>query len=133
MAEKTYLVLAQYREGSEYEDKLGSLYHFPKKYFNQLTLPESEFLYFEPKKSGRAEYFGYGQVGKVFPDSNNPGQFFAEILNYRPFRIPVSALDDEGVPRESGPFFNPQNAVRKTSFDSPDRVGPHQLSVGQPD
>ncbi len=117
MTEKIYLVLAQYREGSEYEDKLGSLYHFPKKYFNQLTLPESEFVYFEPKKSGRGEYFGYGQVGRVFPDERNPSQFFAEILNYRPFPTPVSALDEEGRAREAGPFFNAQNAVRKTTFD----------------
>jgi hypothetical protein len=117
MTEKTYLVLAQYREGSEYDDKLGSLYHFPKRYFNQLTLPESEFVYFEPRKSGRGEYFGYGQIGKVFPDAKKPGQFFAEIFNYRPFPEPVPALDEEGKLRESGPFFNAQNAVRKTSFD----------------
>jgi hypothetical protein len=66
--DKTYLVLAQYREGSEYDDQPGSLYHFPRKYFNQLNLPEIEFIYFEPKKSGKGEYFGYGQVGKVSPD-----------------------------------------------------------------
>jgi hypothetical protein len=111
----TYLVLAQYRQGSEYDDQPGSLYHFPRKYFNQLNLPEIEFIYFEPKKSGKGEYFGYGQVGKISPDPKNEGQFFAEILNYRPFTSPVPALDDEGNPRELGPFYNPQNAVRKTT------------------
>jgi hypothetical protein len=117
MIETTYLVLAQYREGSNYDDQIGSLYHFPRRYFNQLTLPEIEFIYFEPKKSGKGEYFGYGQIGKVSPDPQNPDQFFAEILNYRPFSDPVPGLDDEGKPRESGPFYNPQNAVRKTSSD----------------
>ncbi len=117
MIENTYLVLAQYREGSEYADKTGSLYHFPKKYFNQLTLPDIEFIYFEPRKSGKGEYFGYGQIGKISPDPQNPDQFYAEILNYRPFSNPVPGLDETGKLRESGPFYNAQNAVRKTSSD----------------
>ena len=33
MQEKTYLVLAQYRQGSEYADEVGRRYHFPRKYF----------------------------------------------------------------------------------------------------
>ena len=89
--QKTYLVLAQYREGSHYKDQMGHLYHFPRRYFNQMTFPDIDFIYFEPKKAGKGEYFGYGEIGKVTPDPKNPDQFFAEILNYRPFRVPVSA------------------------------------------
>ena len=117
MDTKTYLVLAQYREGSDYDDRIGHQYHFPRKYFNQLTLPDIEFIYFEPKRAGKGEYFGYGQIGKVYPDIQKPDQFFAEILNYRPFSNPVPALDDQGQPREIGPSYNPQNAVRKTSTE----------------
>jgi Protein of unknown function DUF262 len=117
MEDKTYLVLAQYREGSEYQDQIGKLYHFPKKYFNQLTVPAAEFIYFEPKKSGKGEYFGYGQIGRVYPDAQNDDQFFAEILDYRPFPNAVPSSDDSGQSREFGPFYNPQNAVRKTSTD----------------
>jgi len=117
MEEQTYLILAQYRDGSDYQDQIGRLYHFPRKYFNQLTLPEPQFIYFEPKKAGKGEYFGYGQIGRVYPDDRNNDQFFAEILNYRPFSEPVSGCDDEGQSRELGPFYNPQNAVRKTSPD----------------
>ena len=117
MEEKTYLVLAQYREGSNYQDQIGQLYHFPKKYFNQLTLPAPEFIYLEPRKAGKGEYFGYGQIGKVYPDNQNEDQFFAEILDYRPFATPVPGFDENGQSREVGPYYNPQNAVRKTSSD----------------
>jgi len=117
MEQTTHLVLAQYREGSEYRDEIGQRYHFPQKYFNQLTLPDIEFVYYEPSRSGRGEYFGYGQIGKVSPDPERPDQFFAEILNYRPFPTPVSGTDDAGNPRELGPSYNPQNAVRRTTPD----------------
>jgi hypothetical protein len=117
MAEKTYLVVAQYRQGSEYADQIGALYHFPRKYFNQMILPDIDFVYFEPAKSGKGEYFGFGEIGKVYPDPNNPDQFFAEILNYRPFFKSVSFADEAGNPREWGPFYNPQNSVRKTTAD----------------
>jgi len=80
-------------------------------------VPDAEFIYFEPKKAGKAEYFGYGQIGKVDPDPRNTDQFFAEILNYRPFSTPVSRFDEKGQSRELGPYYNPQNAVRKTTPD----------------
>lgn len=73
MDQKMYLVLAQYREGSDYEDQIGHRYHYPRKYFNQLT-PDVEFIYFEPKRAGKGEYFGYGQIGKV---SSDPDRFRA--------------------------------------------------------
>jgi len=117
MEQKTYLVVVQYREGSDYKDQIGRLYHFPRKYFNQLTLPDAEFIYFEPKSTGKGGYFGYGQIGKVYPDPQNTDQFFAEILNYYPFSTAVPATDEKGLSRELGPYYNAQNAVRKTSPD----------------
>jgi hypothetical protein len=117
MQQKTYLVLAQYREGSAYADQIGRQYHFPRKYFNFLTLPDIEFIYYEPKRAGQGEFFGYGEVGKVTPDPENDDQFFAEILNYRPFDTPVPGDDAKGQSRELGPFYNPRNAVRKVDPD----------------
>src|SRR6185437_12871842 len=117
MDSQTHLVLAQYRHGSNYQDEVGKQYHFPRKYFNQLTPPGSEFVYFEPKSKGEGVFFGCGQIGKVTTDPSNADQFFAVILNYRPFKTLVSADNEEGEPRELGPFYNPQNAVRKTSPD----------------
>ena len=117
MQQKTYLVLAQYRKASDYADLVGSRYHFPKKYFNFLTLPDIEFIYYEPKKSGLGEYFGYGEIGEVTADPQSADHFFAEIFNYRPFLTPVSGTDESGKIREAGPFYNAQNAVRKIDPD----------------
>ncbi|MEK6288034.1 MAG: DUF262 domain-containing protein [Acidobacteriota bacterium] len=117
MQQKTKLVLAQYRKASAYADQIGTRYHFPRKYFNFLTLPAIEFVYYEPKKSGEGEYFGYGEVGAVIADPDNPDQFFAEILNYRPFTITVPGRAENGKPRELAPFYNAQNAVRRIDDD----------------
>ena len=40
MQMKTRLVLCQYREGGAYADEVGIRYHFPRKYYNQLTVPD---------------------------------------------------------------------------------------------
>lgn len=116
MDQKNYLILAQYRSGSEYGDQIGRRYNFPRKYFNQLTVPAAEFIYFEPK-SASGEYFGYGRIGRVSPDEETPEQFFAEILDYHAFPTPVPGFDENGKSLEFGPYYNAQNAVRKTSED----------------
>ena len=110
---KSRLVLSQYREGSEYADKVGVQYHFPRKYYNLMTLPDIEFIYYEPKKKGEGVYFGYGEVGRVDPDPNDPDQFFAEIVSYRPFCDPVLAADEQGKTREPDLYKNAQMAVRQ--------------------
>lgn len=113
MQMKTYLVLAQYREHSPWADEVGSRYHFPKKYYNYLTLPNIQFVYFEPKKFGRGEFFGSGRTGSVVRNPENVHEFFAEILDYVPFLLPVSEMNERGQRREKAPYYNPQNAVRK--------------------
>ena len=105
---KTYLVLLQYREMSEYADLVGRRYHFPRKYFNLLRSPDIEFIYYEPKKNGEGVYFGYGRVGTVTPDPIDPNQFFADLLDYIPFRQLVQREDEKGQMLESGPFYNAQ-------------------------
>jgi hypothetical protein len=114
---KSRLVLSQYREGSEYADKVGSQYHFPRKYYNLLTLPDIEFIYYEPKRNGEGVYFGYGEVGKVDPDPNNAEQFFAEIVSYRPFGKVVPAADEQGKNREQELYKTGQMAVRQIDTD----------------
>src|ERR1700742_2374430 len=100
MEQKTYLVIAQYRTGSDYQDEIGYIYHFPQKYFNLLTSQNAEFIYFEPPRRGKGEYFGYGKITRVYEDPNDNTQFFAELDNYHPFRTPVSAVDEQGHTRE---------------------------------
>ena len=118
METKSRLVLSQYREQSEYDDEVGVRYHFPKKYYNLFTLPNIEFIYYEPKKEGEGLYFGYGEIAKVDPDPTDPNQFSAEILNYREFSQGVPATDVDGKTRESGPFYNAQNAVRQIAGET---------------
>jgi hypothetical protein len=113
MQESAFRVLDQYRKDSDYSDKIGKRYHFPNKYRKLLSLPNTQFIYHEPKRKGAGEYFGCGQIGNVTPDPADPEQFFADILNYRPFLSPVPDSSDQGKPRELGPFYNAQNAVRK--------------------
>jgi hypothetical protein len=67
MIQPTYLVLSQYREGSIYLDVVGQRYHFPRKYFNLMKLPDAQFIYYEPAKRGKAQYFGYGELGAIIP------------------------------------------------------------------
>ena len=110
---KSRLILSQYREGSEYADRVGVQYHFPRKYYSLLTLPDIEFIYYEPKRNGEGVYFGYGEIGKVDPDPNDPGQFFAEIVSYRPFNKSVPVADKHGKMREPDLFKNAQMAVRQ--------------------
>ena len=101
-----YLVLAQYRESSEYNDFIGKFYHFPKKYLNFFS-DEIRFIYYEPKKEGEGVYFGCGKITrKPFADKREDGYSFVEIEDYKLFQTPVHG------PKEPRETYNPQNAVR---------------------
>ena len=115
MSKKHCLVLAQHREGSEYNDFIGKYYHFPKKYKKMLSEENLEFVYYEPKKGGKGVYFGYGRLGKVFEDKREDEHYFVEILEYKPFAEEVSFEEDDGTARERGPGYNPRNSVRKVA------------------
>jgi hypothetical protein len=122
MLTKTRLILSQYREGSEYSDEVGVKYHFPRKYYGLLTLPDIEFIYYEPKKRGEGVYFGYGEVGKIDPDPNDPDQFFAEIISYRPFCSSVPWQNELGENREPDLASMGQLAVRQIAPELFERI-----------
>lgn len=116
MKDRNCVVLVQHRIESEYNDFIGKFYHFPKKYLNLLSQPEIEFVYFEPTtKGGEKAYFGYGKLGRIFDDKREKGNFFIEIIDYKPFSDDVPFLNEDDEPRETGPSYNPQNAARKIS------------------
>lgn len=116
------LILAQYREGDVYNDFIGKFYHFPanqkKNYLSQFNTLPIEFVYYEPT-GGSGEFYGYGKITKLpFEDKREPGYYFVEIDEYKPFSNPVSYKDDSGNIREqiySPETYNAQNAVRKTT------------------
>jgi len=112
-AKSNFLVLDQYREGSEYNDFVGKFYHFPGKYLKLLSTPVIEFVYYEPKGSGKGEYYGYGKIKKPpFKDQREEGFYFVEISDFKQFSNPVHFETEEG-PRETAPHYNSQNAVRR--------------------
>lgn len=125
MTERNCLILTQYREESTYNDFIGKYYHFPatksKNYLKQFGSFPVEFVYFEPQKGGKGEFFGYGRILKPpFPDKREDGFYFAEIAEFKEFSKPVFFRDSSGVileERYNSVHYNPQNAVRKIESD----------------
>ncbi len=115
MEERNCFALIQNRnQDSTYNNFTGKYYHFPKKYFKQLSESENiEFVYYEPPSNGKGEYFGSGKISRVFEDKTNEGFYFAEISQYKAFSKPVPFRDEKGNQREFGASYNAQNAVRK--------------------
>lgn len=117
------LVLTQYREGDEYNDFIGKYYHFPvnqsKSYLSMFDSLPIEFIYYEPIKSGKGEFYGYGRITtKPFKDKNNDGYYFIEIADYKPFKEPVSYKNAQGevIEKIYNPnTYNSNNAVRRIS------------------
>ena len=117
------IVLTQYREGDKYNDFIGKFYHFPvnkkKNYLSFFSNLPIEFVYYEPIKKGKGEFFGYGRiVSPPFIDKNDGDYYFVEIVDYKPFNRPVSYKDTEGSKieeKESIGGYNYNNAVRRIS------------------
>lgn len=123
MQERNCFTLLQNRNDSGYNNFTGKYYHFPKKYYKQLSEFENiEFVYYEPPSSGKGEYFGYGKIGQIFVDKTNSDFYYAEITDYKPFSKPVPFRDENGNQREFGPSYNAQNAVRKISPEILDEI-----------
>jgi len=113
-----YLVLDQYRKASEYNDFIGKFYHFPKKYLNFFS-EESEFIYFEPKGSGKGEgvYYGCGKIKKKpFADKREADKYFVEIEDYKEFKTAVPG------PKEPQEYYNSQNAVRNSTKETLEEI-----------
>lgn len=122
MAKRSCLILVQSRHESEYNDFTGKYYHFPKKYLNIISTGGPEFVYYESKTRGEGVYFGYGRLGRLFPDKKEKDHFFVEVLDYKPFSKEVPFITQDGHPRESGPTYNAQNAVRRISSEILDAI-----------
>ena len=124
------LVLTQYRNGDKYNDFIGKYYHFPvnsnKSYLSMFDKLPVEFIYYEPSKHGRGEFYGYGRITTPpFVDKNDEDYYFAEISDYKPFNSPVSYKNEKGevIEQKYNPnTYNYNNAVRRISKDFLDAV-----------
>jgi hypothetical protein len=123
MTKKTNcLILSQYRTESHYNDFIGKYYHFPggnnKSYLSLFKDLPIEFLYYEPEKNGKGEFFGYGVITKPpFEDNREKDYYFVQIQEYNSFSKPVYFKDEQNkiIEKEYSPeYYNAQNSVRKT-------------------
>lgn len=124
------LVLTQYRNGDKYNDFIGKYYHFPvnenKSYLSMFENLPIEFLYYEPSKHGKGEFYGYGRITTPpFVDKNDEDNYFVEISDYKPFSSPVYYKNELGelIEQKYNPnTYNSNNAVRRISKDFLDTV-----------
>src|SRR5688572_16348134 len=106
----TFLVLAENEEtasGHEWRDVTGERYHFPNGYKNIIS-PGVPFVYYKgSRRSGGArtdpQYFGAGAIGDVYADPDTLAlkgadrKWLADIVDYKPFPVPVPFRTEDGL------------------------------------
>lgn len=113
-----YLVITE-NDVSQWKDKTGEVYHFPNKFRKDFTSGTravyykgtlKDNTYSNKRLSNMPHYFGIAEIGKVTPDdSSTKRDYYAEILNYIPFSIPVYAKQNER-------FIEKIPASKKTNY-----------------
>jgi len=112
---------------SEYEDIPYVIYHFPKRYKNQIH-PGDLFIYYQGDryKKEHRYYYGFGVIGSVEPDSIGD-HFFAEIIEGTSFpkKVSIYRANNEGFIENPGyeqirkkPTPSWQNSIRKISDEA---------------
>ncbi|MEQ6123033.1 DUF3883 domain-containing protein [Pseudotenacibaculum sp. MALMAid0570] len=80
---------------SKWKDETGSRYHFPKKYLNILKTGTKVIYYkgrikdksfSKNRLSDNPHYFGIATIGQIRVDEKNSKNYFAEIIDYIPFK-----------------------------------------------
>lgn len=116
MALDNYRILVE-NEVSAWDDKTGERYHFPKnRYLNRLR-PGMKIIYYKGRVgSQQPQYFGYGEISKIYPDPDSKSDYYADISGYIQFNQPVD-FKLEGKYLEDITPSNPfrQNSVRPIS------------------
>ncbi|MDQ2865021.1 MAG: EVE domain-containing protein [Candidatus Eremiobacteraeota bacterium] len=104
------IVLMQraWQDDPQYKDTEFSVYHYPRKYFDEIRGGE-RFVYYRPSRgsaSGQgSSYFGCGELGEIYPDRDDADHRFVDIERPVPFAFPVPYEDPLGRMYESG-FHN---------------------------
>lgn len=90
-----YAVITENDE-SQWDDKTGVQYHFPRKY-KDILVTGTKVIYYkgamkdkkyeESRLSKKPHYFGIAEIGKV--KTTNSKDYFAEITNYASFNDPI--------------------------------------------
>ena len=91
-----YLILSQRRDfESSYSDKLFMLYHYPKRYRNQIQSGKT-FVYYQGNRYDKNQryYYGTGKIGKIFTTDDN--NYYAELVECKRFNKTVPIYMDNG-------------------------------------
>lgn len=119
---------------SQWEDKTGAVYHFPKRY-QSLIPPGTEVIYYKgrigdkvfaaTRLSASPHYFGLARIGEVYSDPrSDKGHLFALIENFTPFedavpfKIDGAYLETTPEPRASNYWRIAVRRVDQTVYDS---------------
>jgi putative restriction endonuclease len=100
---KLYTVITENDE-SEWNDKTGVRYHFPKKYSSHL-IPGVRVIYYKGRMrkgtyqakrlSKSTHYFGTALISQVYPDKESvKGDQYADLIEFEQFLEPVLASKD---------------------------------------
>ncbi len=89
MALDNYRILVE-NEISAWDDETGVRYHFPRnRYFNRLKTG-MRFIYYKGRtNNNKPQYFGYGEIAKIYPDPESQNDYYADITNYIEFEKPL--------------------------------------------
>lgn len=108
---------------SDYEDIPFSVYHYPKRYRNQINTGDV-FIYNQGDRRRKENryYFGYGVIGKI-RESEDGEHYYADIENGLWFPRKVSIYQTDGSYFESIDYLEVrkkerpawQNSIRKIS------------------
>ncbi len=123
---------------SEWEDRTGQAYHFPKRYIKYLE-PGTKVIYYKggikdnkfsnQRLSDLPHYFGVADIGKHYPDpKSKKGDLFSFIENYQPFEhaVPNKINDlylEEIPPSKTKNYW--RDGVREISKDTFNKILSH--------
>ncbi|MFC3802788.1 DUF3883 domain-containing protein [Cohnella sp. GCM10012308] len=99
-----YTIIVENDE-SQWDDRTGVSYHFPRKYRSLLTTGTSVIYYKGSQRKSRfskqrmsrdPHYFGLAKIGVVTQDTLNSAHYYAEITDYIPFTTAVHIRNNLG-------------------------------------
>lgn len=116
LAMPVVLMQRAWRDDPQYKDTEFAVYHYPRRYFDEIRGGE-KFVYYRPSAGaprGQAStYFGCGVLGEVSPDPYDPTHRYVDIEKPVRFAHPVPFEDTNGAMFESG--FPSRNAFQGRS------------------
>jgi putative restriction endonuclease len=81
---------------SAYDDDVASRYHFPRRYLDVASKSVGDWVVFRRPRAGGGTkaYFAVGRVARIEPDPTSEGYYYATIVKFLPFDLPVPWLLD---------------------------------------